>query len=528
MKKIITSSFVLASVLAHAQEGTVGINTMNPKATLEVQPSTVNLTGTTNEGLLIPRLSKERVAKMANPETSTLVYVNEATTYTTGTDTAADTRVENIDAVGFYHYNGTQWVKHLDTNDSEWVYDADTNRVNLKRSGSGDFKNKVFYDIQTGQLVNIDDEQNIRELEFMANDSSVSVVEKIKTLDEKERYRNYTYTETKNMPISKNINGTGVTYKRMSSANMTVSSGETVPHIQGDVNYINVPLDNSNDYTSFYNLGREINLFGSGSIVNAAASSSAVRTGNGHISNFVTGHLSTVGVYGTGSSNLVRASFNRIQFQSSEGAMVDSSAAGFFGSESASFDNTLIKNYNGIQISSFNNSKNSGEGIYMAGIHNNITLNTKTKYNDMYGIYTRSAVITETATKPTNNYGLYIADVTGGETLNRAIHTEAGKIRFGDLANTSATADRVVTVDRDGVLKTGETVTNTVKLATTTSVTCDATTTGTMNFGTVTINSNQTEAFGFCMKNSAGEYKWYYIYGGAGITTGSGAFGTGL
>lgn len=40
-----------------------------------------------------------------------------------------------------------------------------------------------------------------------------------------------------------------------------------------------------------------------------------------------------------------------------------------------------------------------------------------------------------------------------------------------------------------------------------------------MNFGSVTINGKATEAFSFCMKNSTGEYKWYYIYGGAGITT---------
>lgn len=129
---------------------------------------------------------------------------------------------------------------------------------------------------------------------------------------------------------------------------------------------------------------------------------------------------------------------------------------------------------------------------------------------------------------PTNMYGLYLADVSKGSALNYSIYTNAGQIRFGDLADTTATSDRVVTVDKDGVLKTERVVNNTVKLTTTASVTCDATTTGTMNFGTVTINGNQTEAFGFCMKNSTGEYKWYYIYGGAGITTGSGTFGNGL
>lgn len=86
----------------------------------------------------------------------------------------------------------------------------------------------------------------------------------------------------------------------------------------------------------------------------------------------------------------------------------------------------------------------------------------------------------------------------------------------------------MVVADANGVLKAGVAAASNVKLATTTNVECKSENAGTMNFGSVTINGQQTEAFGFCMKNSVGSYKWYYIYGGAAITTGTGTFGNGL
>lgn len=58
---------------------------------------------------------------------------------------------------------------------------------------------------------------------------------------------------------------------------------------------------------------------------------------------------------------------------------------------------------------------------------------------------------------------------------------------------------------------------------------CNDTTVGTISFGTITANGKSTDAFGFCMKNSDGQAKWFYIYGGSAATGGgSGEFGAGL
>lgn len=92
--------------------GKVGINTVTPKATLEIRTNSGNgeTTATTNEGILIPRLSKARVAKMSAPEESTLVYINDASGNLNGT-------VENINEKGYYFYNKdtARWTRLQDS-----------------------------------------------------------------------------------------------------------------------------------------------------------------------------------------------------------------------------------------------------------------------------------------------------------------------------------------------------------------------------------------------------------------------------
>lgn len=141
MKKSLIFVGMLCIGYANAQEGKVGINTDAPKATLDINPNTANAmsTGTTNEGLLIPRLGKSRVAMMATPETSTLVYVS-GTDYTpenATTPTERDLRVAEIKSQGFYYYNGTKW-EQIGAGAGENLYTADgTLSGNRKVSMSG-------------------------------------------------------------------------------------------------------------------------------------------------------------------------------------------------------------------------------------------------------------------------------------------------------------------------------------------------------------------------------------------------------
>ncbi|MCC3216369.1 hypothetical protein LIV57_13945 [Chryseobacterium sp. X308] len=89
----------------------VGINTSTPTATLDVTAKNSTGTGTTVEGLLIPRVDRQKAQSMTGVPVSTLIYVNSI-----ATGTAAGTAL-NIDTVGYYYYNGTVWTKlHNPTN----------------------------------------------------------------------------------------------------------------------------------------------------------------------------------------------------------------------------------------------------------------------------------------------------------------------------------------------------------------------------------------------------------------------------
>ncbi|MDH0660006.1 hypothetical protein N5D46_10755, partial [Empedobacter sp. GD03865] len=103
MKKILLAiAFAAPSVFVLAQ---VGIGTNDPKATLDV--TAVNSTGTleTVEGVLIPRVDRERAQSMLNVDKSTMVFINNIST---GSQTGT---AININAEGFYYFDGLVWVK---------------------------------------------------------------------------------------------------------------------------------------------------------------------------------------------------------------------------------------------------------------------------------------------------------------------------------------------------------------------------------------------------------------------------------
>ncbi|MBV7441079.1 hypothetical protein KRX57_06565 [Weeksellaceae bacterium TAE3-ERU29] len=123
--KLSTMFFLGLGAIAFGQQnGTVGINVEAPSATLEIQPSSDNAAtnATTNEGILVPKLTKERVANIAdgNLVEGTMVYV-EGATYSGSND-----KVSKIDANGFYYYDNNIWVKVGDTSKSAVYRNART------------------------------------------------------------------------------------------------------------------------------------------------------------------------------------------------------------------------------------------------------------------------------------------------------------------------------------------------------------------------------------------------------------------
>ena len=101
-KNVILLSTMMISSLVFSQ---VGINTANPSSTLDITAK--NATGTTTnvDGLLVPRVDRQRAQSMTSVPTSTLIYVNSVATGTQ-TGTAA-----NMDTTGYYYFDAGIWTK---------------------------------------------------------------------------------------------------------------------------------------------------------------------------------------------------------------------------------------------------------------------------------------------------------------------------------------------------------------------------------------------------------------------------------
>lgn len=117
-KKNLTMILLAFSSLTFAQ---VGIHTPNPASTLDVTAKDATGTSTAVDGFLLPRIDRLRAQSMTGIPTSTLIYVNGV-----ANGSQAGNAV-NIDAVGYYYYNGSVWVKlHNPANVSDTnIYNTD-------------------------------------------------------------------------------------------------------------------------------------------------------------------------------------------------------------------------------------------------------------------------------------------------------------------------------------------------------------------------------------------------------------------
>lgn len=110
MKLLFSSFFLFIAFFANAQ---VGIGTANPAATLDI--TATPSTGTTVEGILIPRITRQRAKDMlTSPPTSTLIYI-------TTLDGTLSPTIANITSVGFYFFNGTVWEKLASGTPNAWI-----------------------------------------------------------------------------------------------------------------------------------------------------------------------------------------------------------------------------------------------------------------------------------------------------------------------------------------------------------------------------------------------------------------------
>ncbi|MDY3337860.1 hypothetical protein PG279_01545 [Riemerella anatipestifer] len=127
--KLSVLAFLGLGLVAYGQSGKVGINTGKPAATLEIQPTSTNLAGTTNEGFIAPKLSKTRIAAIASPVEGTLVYATDEADSKISDYTGTNTKVAKITEKGYYYYNGTEWVKSGVSPNGELWAQRDNNGV---------------------------------------------------------------------------------------------------------------------------------------------------------------------------------------------------------------------------------------------------------------------------------------------------------------------------------------------------------------------------------------------------------------
>lgn len=111
MFKKITLLILFSGFLGYSQ---IGVGTVMPYSTLDI--TALNETGasTAVDGILIPRVDRERALNMTGIVTSTLIYVNNIATG------SATLKAINITSTGFYYFDGTVWQKLATNVSTEW------------------------------------------------------------------------------------------------------------------------------------------------------------------------------------------------------------------------------------------------------------------------------------------------------------------------------------------------------------------------------------------------------------------------
>lgn len=145
------------------------------------------------------------------------------------------------------------------------------------------------------------------------------------------------------------------------------------------------------------------------------------------------------------------------------------------------------------------------------------------------------------------NSAEYSLDVNGYTRISN-LPTSGGNVEYYTTKDNSIvketkdkkyTPAKMVVVDDDGVLGKADIPTGggsgngVTKHDSSSTPQCNAANAGTIHYKEeVTVNNKKTSVMGFCMKTATKQYRWFYIFGGAGTTTGSEAatpnFGDGL
>ncbi|PWN66134.1 tail fiber domain-containing protein [Chryseobacterium oncorhynchi] len=131
-------STTITSLLYSQAGGKIGINTPNPKATLDINAKT---DGTSQaEGLMIPRLTGDQIQTMTasiQPGTESLMI------YATASPVSPTAKVSKITQPGYYFWNGTNW-ESMGVNSNIYTADGSITTPLASRNVDLNGKNLVF------------------------------------------------------------------------------------------------------------------------------------------------------------------------------------------------------------------------------------------------------------------------------------------------------------------------------------------------------------------------------------------------
>lgn len=104
MKKLFLMAAWISSAAVYSQ---VGVNTDTPSATLDIKALNTSGSMRNVDGLLIPRVDRERTMNMSPVKASTLIYVDNISSG------AASGQASNVDSTGFYYFDeiSGKWIK---------------------------------------------------------------------------------------------------------------------------------------------------------------------------------------------------------------------------------------------------------------------------------------------------------------------------------------------------------------------------------------------------------------------------------
>ncbi|EKB58361.1 hypothetical protein HMPREF9699_00595, partial [Bergeyella zoohelcum ATCC 43767] len=427
-------------------KGKVGINTIEPSATMDIRPSTANAQkeATTNEGIIAPKLSKTRIANIATPVEGTLVYATDETTSPISAYTGGDTKVAKITEKGYYFYNGTEWVKAgSDVTDQLWAQrdNGGVTETYLK-AANGDnntvqYRNNGVFELKLGNPIATDFDWkdgkalNVGKTPFgLYMTSDVFPQTGYGTLPTPS---SFSFSHNQGLIKESHVNGKNNPYYLQDETRIVIKDVTSpIGNIFATVNSADVFSNNT--------VAELIGLRGITSAGNETYTAGTV--GTNIAGQFIARNNATsTNMYGVsalvrnlGKANLIRGVYADVHSQSARNGVYATSSADYvYGTDSNVYltPNSTIGNH-AIALRGFVRaySNSTTENLVNNFLYTDVQQDANVK--NLYGVRVSSSV--NSGANVTNSYGVYVnsmkSDGIKGEVFS--IYTNNGYVYFGD------------------------------------------------------------------------------------------------